>query len=543
MPNTPETSVVFRRAGGHSHNGLTSSLIDTTRYSLFDFSPNSIGGGGTARRRFQDNNKQLIKKFIIDTVEERVLNPQGIEIQANAITARNIVSNTITANELSANLVLVNNIIQSNNFSIAENTGWFIGSNGDAIFNNATLRGEIIANSGTIAGWVIDSSEIRTSNTTYGLRMQSYGAITAVNLTNPNDTYTVSLSSVGLSSYRVRNNTISKYEILQTQNRQDDFFANTSPINNNLEQTVVYTSQYISFAKRTNIAYLLSETAKIIHGADGNNPYGEVTVYKKDTANNILQRVTMNGYDGTLYASSGISTGGSVSASSAVYASNWFRSYGQTGWYNETYGGGIYMIDTTWVRTYASKSFYSDSEIRSGGDMRAGDNVRVSNGKTIIADTSFRLTGSSTTARMAQGDSPGFDVLGRPSSLRRLKENIVDIENALSILGSLRPRKYNFKVDAFSDIDPLTQEPWSDGAREFSKLDHKYGFIVEEIMETNPDLISYTFEPDDVDNPNYLDFSLWKPTMWEDIDVLVLCVKAIQELSQKIESIEARLNS
>lgn len=40
------------------------------------------------------------------------------------------------------------------------------------------------------------------------------------------------------------------------------------------------------------------------------------------------------------------------------YTSNWFRSIGDTGWYNESYGGGIYMEDTDYVRTYNSKAFY-----------------------------------------------------------------------------------------------------------------------------------------------------------------------------------------
>ena len=44
--------------------------------------------------------------------------------------------------------------------------------------------------------------------------------------------------------------------------------------------------------------------------------------------------------------------------SNTTYAYNWFRSYNQTGWFNETYGGGIYMIDTTYVRTYNDKAFY-----------------------------------------------------------------------------------------------------------------------------------------------------------------------------------------
>lgn len=30
----------------------------------------------------------------------------------------------------------------------------------------------------------------------------------------------------------------------------------------------------------------------------------------------------------------------------------WFRSYGQQGWYSQTYGGGWYMTDTRWLRAY-----------------------------------------------------------------------------------------------------------------------------------------------------------------------------------------------
>lgn len=175
-----------------------------------------------------------------------------------------------------------------------------------------------------------------------------------------------------------------------------------------------------------------------------------------------------------------------------------------------------------------------DVDITTGG-------IRVANGHTIRASTSFRTTGSSTTARLSQGDSPGDDLMGRPSSLRALKENIEDIDNALQKLSSLRPRKYNFKVNAFSEIDPTTGQPWTQEAKEFATLDHKYGFIVEEVFESNPDLISYTFEIENNSTPNYLDFSKWKPTMWEDVDVLTLCVKAIQELSEKVDELESRL--
>lgn len=42
------------------------------------------------------------------------------------------------------------------------------------------------------------------------------------------------------------------------------------------------------------------------------------------------------------------------------YTNSWFRSYGKTGWYSESYGGGWYMNDTTWIRTWNSKGIYTD---------------------------------------------------------------------------------------------------------------------------------------------------------------------------------------
>lgn len=46
---------------------------------------------------------------------------------------------------------------------------------------------------------------------------------------------------------------------------------------------------------------------------------------------------------------------------STAYTSNWFRSTGSTGWCSQTYGGGIYMTDSTYVRVYNSKIFYASA--------------------------------------------------------------------------------------------------------------------------------------------------------------------------------------
>ncbi len=40
-----------------------------------------------------------------------------------------------------------------------------------------------------------------------------------------------------------------------------------------------------------------------------------------------------------------------------ILANGWLRTYGNTGWYNESYNGGIYMEDTTWVKVYNDRHF------------------------------------------------------------------------------------------------------------------------------------------------------------------------------------------
>lgn len=54
-----------------------------------------------------------------------------------------------------------------------------------------------------------------------------------------------------------------------------------------------------------------------------------------------------------------------------VYSSSWLRTAGQTGWYSESYGGGIHMTDSTYVRVYNNKSFYVSGNILATGGITA----------------------------------------------------------------------------------------------------------------------------------------------------------------------------
>lgn len=91
-------------------------------------------------------------------------------------------------------------------------------------------------------------------------------------------------------------------------------------------------------------------------------------------------------WTGTRYwANIAVSTSSSTSTSptfSTAYTSNWFRSTGSTGWYSQTYGGGWHMSDSTWIRTFGSKSVYQNT-----GQIRT-DGYLVTNGGITVGATS-----------------------------------------------------------------------------------------------------------------------------------------------------------
>ncbi len=61
--------------------------------------------------------------------------------------------------------------------------------------------------------------------------------------------------------------------------------------------------------------------------------------------------------------------------------SGWLRTVGATGWYNETYAGGMYMTDDTWIRTYNGRKFYVDNAeadaILTQGGFRSNGNSSI----------------------------------------------------------------------------------------------------------------------------------------------------------------------
>ena len=106
-------------------------------------------------------------------------------------------------------------------------------------------------------------------------------------------------------------------------------------------------------------------------------------------------------------------TNSNLTMNGAVYASNWLRTYGATGWYSETYGGGWHMSDASWIRSYGSKNVYMDqgfdtggaAGVSCGGGLGAGYNLRVCG--TTYTSSIMYAAGGTYTQLIGGGSSNG----------------------------------------------------------------------------------------------------------------------------------------
>jgi hypothetical protein len=78
---------------------------------------------------------------------------------------------------------------------------------------------------------------------------------------------------------------------------------------------------------------------------DPQQPYHAATKNYVDYLYNVVQGAKLNRNGDTL---------------GEVFNNGWYRSNGVTGWYSQTFGGGIFMQDTSNVRIYGGKGFSTD---------------------------------------------------------------------------------------------------------------------------------------------------------------------------------------
>ncbi|NDA28720.1 MAG: shufflon system plasmid conjugative transfer pilus tip adhesin PilV [Flavobacteriia bacterium] len=217
-------------------------------------------------------------------------------------------------------------------------------------------------------------------------------------------------------------------------------------------------------------AYSISGNANV--AGTGNASYHPSGIYSTGT----------NWLYGTILTN-GSNIGSTSQYVGSVYSNNWFRSSGSTGWYSETYGGGIYMIDTTWVRTYNGKSFYvgggqiHNSKTANGSYDGAtyyahGNGGNVGIGFYHGVATQIILGWNDTTFYFRNSNNTGWtgvagiiynyssreykqDITNFPQVVRSVGAAANPLESpALDIVDRLQPRFYRWDYDKNMDAVP-----------------------------------------------------------------------------------------
>ena len=210
-------------------------------------------------------------------------------------------------------------------------------------------------------------------------------------------------------------------------------------------------------------------------------------------------------------------TGISVNGSSNVYlklpssiqCSDWFRSTGNSGWYHQDYGGGIYMQDSTYVRVFGGKRFYvgntentnfsTNTAISTDGGIYAKKNI--TSNANIIANGAITAKASSSDIRL-KTDIQGYDAMG--------------------IIRKFRSVKYHWNAIAKENSEVFNHDNWN------------YGLIAQDLLSGG-----YTQWVKDIFNDYYtIDYERLIPVVWKGLqevdDEVTRLKKRVRELEKRL---------
>jgi hypothetical protein len=168
-----------------------------------------------------------------------------------------------------------------------------------------------------------------------------------------------------------------------------------------------------------------------------------------------------------------------------------------------------------------------------GPDADADDGNAPSGSRTVFSKN-IGNSSSSTYCRIGLID--GLQYYGDPSSLREKKENITDLNGieAINIIKNLRPRKYTWKPE----VDD------SDLEAALKRLDIHYGFVAEEVQESQPQLATYKMTPEFQNSwPNVSEemFNEFPLIFYKEGAMPSITISAVKNLIERVEYLESQL--
>ena len=217
-------------------------------------------------------------------------------------------------------------------------------------------------------------------------------------------------------------------------------------------------------------------------------------------------------------------TGISVNGSSNVYlklpnsiqCGDWFRSTGNSGWYHQDYGGGIYMQDSTYVRVYGGKRFYvgntentnfsTNTAISTDGGIYAKNNI--TSNANIIANGAITAKASSSDIRL-KTDIQGYDAMG--------------------IIRKFRSVKYHWNNLAKRNSEIFNHKKWN------------YGLIAQDLLSGG-----YSQWVSDIFKDYYtIDYERLIPVVWKGLqevdDEVTKLKREVARLNKRVKELEKSL--
>ena len=126
---------------------------------------------------------------------------------------------------------------------------------------------------------------------------------------------------------------------------------------------------------------------------------------------------------GALSTDGGIRAGKRIWAAGDIRTDNWFYTYGNNGIYWASHGGGLTMVDDTWIRLTDNKKFYvpnaDDANSGNGGSNTSAISTQggISASKTIWAGGNIRTNAAFMAGEVNGYETAGVYNCGRPTNL------------------------------------------------------------------------------------------------------------------------------
>lgn len=237
-------------------------------------------------------------------------------------------------------------------------------------------------------------------------------------------------------------------------------------------------------------------------------------------------------------------TAATVTSQGEFYSNGWFRSnLSGTGWYHQVHGGGWFMQDSTWIRTYNSKGVLITGPGGSTGDLRlesasptiaAYDNDAGTTHWIHCNDGNHGFLANNSFAWCAYRDgSNNWTVTNNIvafASDERLKSGVEDVSMDLvnRVFANLRIRKYDWDAEKIASYN-VQIEPKA----------NQIGGIAQEVQRAYPDAVVINTAHNPIPEKGKTKIKHdFLTIQWEKF--IPLLIAKVQEQDKRIKELEGR---